>query len=134
MAEEKPEVRYYRSEKTGLRIGPRIQFLDGFFMSDDPEDWLMVERNDQFGVTIHYQEDPAIAKKKADDEAKAKRRAELEAKHRADAEKQKRDEDEAAAKQKADAKAKADADAKAKQKAAAKAKAEADLKREHAAQ
>jgi len=108
-----------RSLRIASRTGRAIRFDGGHFATSDRDVQAEIERNDQFGVSIHFQDDPTVTRKKIELEAQAKDRAEKEAHFRAKAEQEKKDEDarkakedkEAAEKKKADDKRKADEDA-----------------------
>lgn len=111
MAAEETEVRRYicnglKGLKINVRDNPQVVFENGFFETDNPAQQAAIERNDLFGSSIHFQDDPEELKRKRDQEAHAKRKAELEAKHRAEAEQKEKDKKAAAEKAEAEKKAK----------------------------
>ena len=111
-------VTYVCNSFKQLRIGPKVKFEGGAFTTDDEDLQRLVERNDLFGSSIHFQDDPTPAREKE--------KRELEANNRAREDQRLLDEMEADEKAKAEAKEKAEKEASEKAQQAARDKILAD--------
>lgn len=111
-----------------IRIGGHVQFQNGIFTTEDEDLQALIESRDYFGVDIHFQDDPKIARDKQRSEHAAASRAKEEERQRKLLEQQQKEKAEAEAKEKKEAEARAKKDADDKLKAEAKARAEAEAK------
>ena len=68
-------VTYVCNSFKQLRIGPKVKFEGGAFTTDDEDLQRLVERNDLFGSSIHFQDDPTPAREKERRETEANVRA-----------------------------------------------------------
>jgi ribosomal protein S24E len=96
-------VTYVCNQLKELRIGKHVKFVGGEFSTEDEDIQRLIERNDIFGTSIHYQDDPTPEREKVKREIEARAKAveeeallqQLEAEDKAQADAKVKEEDEA---------------------------------------